>query len=211
MSYKDFTLPQLRKDFGLTIRDDQVLFPHVISNLQLEPAFQTYLTYGISLALRINTEKARSEMMIAPLLVELRRLLDDRISLFSGTEFNVDASKGLNGFCDFLLSKSSQQLYIQAPAAILVEAKNENIKGGLAQCLAAMVAAQIFNQQEGVVIPIIYGVVTTGNQWKFLKLQQQQAWVDLQDYYIDHPQVILNILSDMTDDTIDRIQLAPNG
>jgi hypothetical protein len=198
MSYKDFTLSQLRKNFGLTIHDDQILFPKVFSNLQLEPAFQAYLEYNIALALRINTEKARSEMMIAPLLVELRRLLRDRISLFSGIEFNVDVSKGLNGFCDFLLSKSPQQLYLQAPVAVLVEAKNENIKGGLAQCLAAMLAAQIFNQQEGVEIPVIYGAVTTGNQWKFLKLDQTEAWVDLQDYYIDQPQVILNILSDIT-------------
>ncbi len=199
MSYKDFTLAQLRKDFGLTIHDNQILFPQITSNLCLESGFQAYLDYTIALALRINTEKARSELMIAPLLVELRRLVGDRISLFSGTEFNVDASKGLNGFCDFLLSKSPQQLYIQAPVAVLVEAKNENIKGGLAQCLAAMLAAQIFNQQEGVDIPTIYGAVTTGNQWKFLKLHDQQAWVDLQDYYIDHPQVILNILADITD------------
>jgi hypothetical protein len=201
MSYKDFTLSQLHKNFGLTIHDDQVLFPKVNSNLQLDAAFQNRLDYNISLALRINTEKARSEMMIAPLIIELRRLLSDRISLFSGTEFNVDASKGLNGFCDFLFSKSPQQLYLEAPVAILVEAKNENIKGGLAQCLAAMLAAQIFNQQENVCIPIIYGVVTTGNQWKFLKLEQQNAWVDLQDYYIEHPQVILNILSDITNGT----------
>jgi hypothetical protein len=136
-------------------------------------------------------------MMIAPLLVELRRLLNDRISLFSGTEFNVDASKGLNGFCDFLLSRSPQQLDLQAPIAVLVEAINENIKGGLAQCLAAMLAAQIFNRQEDTVIPTIYGAVTTGNQWKFVKLEKQQAWVDLQDYYIDHSQIILNVLSDI--------------
>jgi hypothetical protein len=197
MSYKDFTLSQLRKEFGITLYDNQVLFPQINSNLQLEPAFQAYLEYNIALALRINTEKARSEMMIAPLLVELRRLLSDQISLFSGTEFNVDASRGLNGFCDFLLSRSPQQLYLQAPVAVLVEAKNENIKGGLAQCLATMLAAQIFNRQEGNPVSAIYGAVTTGNQWKFLKLDQQQAWVDLQDYYIDHPQVILNILADL--------------
>lgn len=201
MSYKDFTLPQLLKDFGLTLHDDQSLFSQIHSNLKLEPAFRSYLEYNIALALRINTEKARSEMMIAPLLVELRRLLGDRISLFSGTEFNVDASKGLNGFCDFLLSKSPQQLYLQAPVTVLVEAKNENIKGGLAQCLATMLAAQIFNQQEEVLIPNIYGAVTTGNQWKFLKLHQQEAWVDLQDYYIDQPEVILNILADITNGT----------
>jgi transketolase C-terminal domain/subunit len=53
---------------------------------------------------------------------------------------------------------------------MIVEAKNENIKGGLGQCVAEMVAAQIFNEREANAIDTIYGAVTTGEIWKFLKL-----------------------------------------
>jgi hypothetical protein len=41
-----------------------------------------------------------------------------------GKDFTVDASVGLNGVCDFLISRSPEQLEIEAPAIVLVEAKD---------------------------------------------------------------------------------------
>jgi hypothetical protein len=194
MSYKDFTLEKARKQFGLAIESNQDLFTGVSQPVPLAKEFTTYLNYSVPLALSINTEKARSEMVIAPMLVGLKRLLHDQISLFSGVEFSVDPAQDLVGFCDFIVSLSRQQLYIAAPALIIVEAKNENIKGGLGQCLAAMVAAKLFNEREGQPLPQIYGAVTTGNQWKFLRLSGQTAYIDLKDYYIDQLETIMGIL-----------------
>ncbi|GCL35647.1 MAG: hypothetical protein ACKO9I_12000 [Sphaerospermopsis kisseleviana] len=51
---------------------------------------------------------------------------------------------------------------INAPVILVVEAKNENIKGGLGQCIAEMYAAKLFNEREENEITEIYGVVTTG-------------------------------------------------
>lgn len=194
MSYKDFTLEKVRKQFGLAIESNQDFFTGVSQPLPLSQEFTTYLNYSVPLALSINTEKARSEMVIAPMLVQLKRLLNDQISLFSGVEFSVDPTQDLVGFCDFIISLSQQQLYISAPALIIFEAKNENIKGGLGQCLAAMVAARIFNEREGQSLPQIYGAVTTGNQWKFLRLSDQTAYVDRRDYYIDQLETLMGIL-----------------
>ena len=194
MSYKDFTLEKVRKQFGLAIESNQDLFTRVSQPLLLAQEFTAYLNYSVPLALSINTEKARSEMVIAPMLVQLKRLLNDQISLFSGVEFSVDSAQDLVGFCDFIISLSQQQLYISAPALIIFEAKNENIKGGLGQCLAAMVAARIFNEREGQPLPQIYGAVTTGNQWKFLRLVDQTAYVDQRDYYIDQLETLMGIL-----------------
>jgi hypothetical protein len=198
MSYKEFTLDKLSKIFGIQIQGNLDIFSTFKQTLQLEDFFVQYLEYNIALALAINTEKARSEMIIAPILIELKRLLNSRISLFSGTEFNVDSDRGLNGFCDFLISLSDQQLYISSPVLIIFEAKNENIKGGLGQCIAAMLAAKIFNEKEGHPIEQIYGAVTTGNQWKFIKLEHDIAYVDSQDYYIDRLEDIMGILAKMT-------------
>ncbi|HZG40918.1 MAG TPA: hypothetical protein VEZ50_19745 [Nodosilinea sp.] len=194
MSYKDFTLEKVRKQFGLAIESNQDLFIRANQPLPLTQEFTNYLNYSVPLALSINTEKARSEMVIAPMLVQLKRLLNDQISLFSGVEFSVDPAQDLVGFCDFIISLSRQQLYISAPALIIFEAKNENIKGGLGQCLAAMVAARIFNEREGQPLPQIYGAVTTGNQWKFLRLSDQTAYVDQRDYYIDQLETLMGIL-----------------
>jgi hypothetical protein len=198
MSYKEFTLDKLSKTFGIQIQGNLDIFSTFKQTLQLEDFFVQYLEYNIALALAINTEKARSEMIIAPILIELKRLLNSRISLFSGTEFNVDSDRGLNGFCDFLISLSDQQLYISSPVLIIFEAKNENIKGGLGQCIAAMLAAKIFNEKEGHPIEQIYGAVTTGNQWKFIKLENDIAYVDSQDYYIDRLEDIMGVLAKMT-------------
>ncbi|MEO0536504.1 MAG: hypothetical protein AAF215_21830 [Cyanobacteria bacterium P01_A01_bin.123] len=194
MSYREFTLEKLRKQFGLALESNQDLFSAAIHRVPLATPFIDYLNYSVPLALAINTEKARSEMIIAPMLVELKRLLQDQVSLFSGVEFNVDPDQELNGFCDFIISLSRQQLYISAPVLIVFEAKNENIKGGLGQCLSAMLAARIFNQREGQTIETIYGAVTTGNQWKFLSLENNIASIDLKDYYIDRLEDIMGIL-----------------
>jgi hypothetical protein len=199
MAYNDFTLEQLNQAFGIAIQSHQDLFSTQKQAIELSSTFKDYLDYSTTLALSISTEKARSEMIIAPILVELKRMMSDRISLFSGTQFDVDSTKGLNGFCDYIISLSSQQFYIQAPVAIIFEAKNENIKGGLAQCIAAMLAAHIFNGKKENPIDTIYGAVTTGNQWKFLKFHQNIAFIDVKDYYIDRLEDIISILLIMVD------------
>lgn len=44
-------------------------------------------------------------------------------------------------------------------------------------------------------VPIIRaGPVTTGNQWKFLSLKGNTAYIDLKDYYIDQVDSIMGIL-----------------
>ncbi len=136
-------------------------------------------------------------MIVAPILVELRKTLNREISLFSGVEFNVDFEKGLNGVCDFLISQSSQQLLVHAPIISLVEAKNDNIKSGLPQCIAEMVAAQIFNDREESNIKTIFGIVTTGSIWSFLKLENDTVTVDYNEYPIENAEEIFGILLNM--------------
>jgi hypothetical protein len=194
MAYSDFKLQEVVRKFGLTINEKVDLFadtPERESSTILDAILKT----NIALALAINTEKARSEMIIAPVLIEIKNLFSEEISLFSGVDFNVEPEQGLNGVCDFIISKSPEQLFITSPIVTIVEAKNENIKVGLGQCVAEMIAAQLFNQKEGNDIDVIYGIVTTGNMWKFLKLQNQIVYIDFSEYYIKDIQKILGILS----------------
>ena len=192
MSYSEFTFQSLRDTLALHLTQDATLFAH-IEEVTISAYLQTTLQENVALALNINTEKARSEMIIAPMLIEVRKILHRQISLFSGVEFQVDAALGLNGVCDYIISKSTNQVYVSAPAVMIVEAKNENIKGGLAQCIAAMVAAQLFNDREGSGVTTVYGVVTTGTNWRFLKLEADIVYLDQREYYIDNAGVILGI------------------
>ncbi len=70
-------------------------------------------------------------------------------------------------------------LIVKAPVITIVEAKKENINFGLGQCIAEMLAAKIFNEREGNEITTIYGAVTTGDRWKFLKLEGKAVSVEI--------------------------------
>ena len=126
--------------------------------------------------------------------MEIREIYDREVGFFSGTEFNIDFELGLNGYCDFILTASREIYEICRPVVTLVEAKNENIKGGLAQCIAEMVAAQRFNQRENINLPI-YGAVTTGMIWQFLILEGDLVCINLREYYIRDTDKLLGILS----------------
>jgi hypothetical protein len=193
MAYSDFKLSEIIQKFELTLNEASGLFADVPEE---EPSdlLTIILKENLDLANSINTEKARSEMIISPILLEVRRKLNNQISLFSGVDFNVDNQQGLNGFCDFLISLSKEQLFIREPVITLVESKNENLKSGLAQCIAEMLAAQLFNQQKQNPIKIIYGAVTIGTIWQFLRLEDQIISIDLTQYYIRDLKKILGIL-----------------
>jgi hypothetical protein len=193
MAYSDFKVKELVKQFDLTLNENQDLFG---DTPEVEPSenLKSWLIENFALAVDINTEKARSELIIAPILLEVRRQLNYQIGLFSGSEFNVAPEKGLNGTCDFLVSLSPERLFISAPVIALVEAKKEDIRGGLGQCGAEMLAARLFNEQEGNKIPIIYGAVTSGTVWRFLKLEGNVIYIDPIEYYLRDVRKILGIL-----------------
>jgi hypothetical protein len=148
VSYSDFTIDEVKLRFSLRLEEDRDLYA-TIAPVEISPLLRETLAENVPLALAISTEKARSEFIIAPVLLESRRQTNHQASLFSGIEFTVDAELGLKGVCDFLLSRSSEQLTIEAPVVAVVEAKNENMKAGIGQCLAEMVAARLFNERKG--------------------------------------------------------------
>lgn len=197
MAYSDFKLADLKQRFHLIIDENVDLFSETLS-VPVSAWLTETLHETLSLALAINTEKVRSELLIAPILVELRKQTGRTTSLFSGVDFPVDDTQGLNGICDYIISQSSQQLFISAPVLIVFEAKNENIKGGFPQCIAAMIAAQRFNEREQNSIPIIYGAVTTGTNWRFLQLEANVVRIDDREYYIDNVEKIMGILTSIT-------------
>ncbi|MDY6783331.1 MAG: hypothetical protein SW833_12445 [Cyanobacteriota bacterium] len=193
MAYSDFKLNKIIKTFNLILNENLDLFADT-AEVEFGEILEFLLEENSVLAMDINTEKARSELLIAPILLELRRQVNYKISLFSGSEFNVEPAQGLNGTCDFLISLSPERLFISAPVVTLVEAKKEDIKGGLGQCVAEMLAAQLFNDREENNIPIIYGTVTSGTVWRFLKLEGKIVYIDRVEYYLRDIKKILGIL-----------------
>jgi len=193
MPYSQFTIDKVKQDFHLTTVEGVRFFPDSIEPVTSSPRLQTILE-NLPWAIAVDTEKARSEVIINPVLLEVRRILNSSISVFSGEEFNVDASIGLNGVCDFLLCRSPEQLTVEAPAIMIVEAKKADLKSGLGQCIAEMVAAQRFNEAKKQSFTAVYGTVTSGTQWRFLKLEGQTVTIDLMDYSLPPVELILSFL-----------------
>jgi hypothetical protein len=193
MAYSEFKLQDLKRRFHLIIDEEADLFSGA-NEAVVSTWLQETLRETLPLALAINTEKVRSELIIAPILVELRKQTGRSISFFSGVDFTVDATQGMNGVCDYIVSLSPEQLFVSAPILIIFEAKNEDIKGGFAQCIAAMIAAHRFNDREGNPMPVIHGVVTTGTTWRFLQLEASKVRIEQREYYIDNVNKLLGIL-----------------
>jgi hypothetical protein len=194
MPYSKFTLDELKQKFNITLTGSKGKFNNlaeVAPSQFLVEALEEYLP----LAVAIGSEKARSELIVAPILVAIKKHLNGQISLFSGIEFNVDTELGLNGYCDFIISHSTQQFFIESPVIALGSAKNDNLKSGLAQCMAEMVAARIFNERQGNEISKIYGAITTGTVWQFLELEGEAVVLDLQEYSVENLPKILGILT----------------
>src|SRR5947209_2189597 len=191
MAFQNFSFPQVIQDLGLSLFDAD-LFSQIPA-APVRPDWYAQVIEGANLASAINTEKARSEFVIAPVLLELRRLHPGHLGLFSGIEMDADASRGLNGVCDFVITKSPRQHVLTAPLITIVEAKNDNLRGGLGQCIAAMCAAQMLNQAAKVSVAVVYGAVTTGSAWKFLRLQRTEITLDLVEYHIESLAKLLSI------------------
>ncbi len=196
MAYSNFTLKDVQKIFQLDIQEEMGIFAH-IDPVPLSDWLKMTLAENVPLAVSINTEKARSELIVVNVLVEIQKTFHQQVSLFSGVEFTVDKDQGLTGYCDFLMSQSPEQLFVKAPVMAIVEAKNDNMMSELGQCASEMVAARIFNQREEHPLPSIYGAVTTGTGWIFLKLTETQVCIDLKEYSLDHPEKIVGILYTM--------------
>ena len=195
MAYNNFTLDSVKHQFSLNLIDSPFCSNLPMAEPQLE--FLTIINQWLPLAQRAKSEKAKSELLVSPILIEARRLVNENVQLFSGEEFNVDRDRGLNGFCDFVFSRSTAPFLIEAPVLMLVEAKRGELDAGLGQCIAEMVAAQIYNRTEEKQISTIYGCVTSGKLWQFLKLEDNNVTIDINEYSVMPIQKILGILKFM--------------
>ena len=191
MGYSNFkNLKQVVKQFGIKVETTQLFSEtHPI-------APSDWLTTSIEIAYLnpLSNEKVKSERLISPILSEVHRLHKDKLTLFSGEELSVDTEQDLTETCDFSFSVNPTAYLLEAPiVVILAQAKNESMNHGITQSAAQVIGAQLFNQQEEKEIPIIWGCATTAGEWKFLKLEDQNLYVDINTYYVNKLDELLGV------------------
>lgn len=119
MAYTDFTLKDIELKFGIRNQLES-LFPKFAP---LRPSDWLQTTLAKSAHVRIRTEKAKSEAIVFPILLELVERNPDFLTIYSGDMLIADESKGLKGECDFIITKDSKSFDINAPIIQIVEAK----------------------------------------------------------------------------------------
>ncbi len=187
-AYIDFTtVSKVEKQFGLKqVRTSLLLGgSEVAASIRLKEDLAEAQQYY-----SLTSEKAKSELLIMPVLKELRRTYLSTINVFSGISLEV-VSADLSGYCDFILSLSPNSFELKAPIFCLVEAKNRSVEEGFGQCAAEMYAAMLFNEIEGSPCTEMYGAVTTGYDWAFLHLQNKVISIDTDRYgLLNLPQLL---------------------
>lgn len=188
------TLSSLKSSFDLNIKEKK-LFENI------EPISESeYLKEALKRAKHsiLFSEKAKSEAIIMPILLEVQELNLDRVKVFSGVRLDVDESRNLNGECDFILARGGVVDVIEKPIISIVEAKRGDIDLGLGQCSAQMIGASEYNKKEGIDLPV-YGAVTNSNEWKFLKLKDRDLTLDSDRYYLNDLRELLGVFQTIID------------
>jgi hypothetical protein len=182
-SYSQYTAEDLN-ELGIEVVVDGSLFTEIVP---IQPSDLLVQTLLINRKLPMQSEKAKSELLISPILNEIWAKNSHTFTYFSGYQFNVDAKRGLKGFCDYILSTKYNAVFIESPICAIVEAKlNQDLLDAVPQCGAEMYAARLFNQQHGDEVNRIFGIVTTGSEWLFLKLTDNTLVVDEDRYFLNN-------------------------
>jgi hypothetical protein len=197
MAYRDFKMDDLEQKFGVKEIGTQIFNPSKIK--KIEPSDKLKADLAEARYITLSTEKAVSERLVAPVLVEIKKLNDDFLQIFSGEIINADSKLGLNGEIDFVFSKTPITLKPKNPLLTITESKLGLIDGAIGQAVAQMLGLRVFNQKRNHAINTVYGSVTDGNTWRFLKLEDQNLYIDETKYNLDNLPTILGILQEIVD------------
>ncbi len=195
MAYSDFrTLAEVEKSLGVKSRRARIF-----SNVSPQaPGENLQRALQLAQELPVKSEKAKSEMIVTPILLELRERNEKFFTIYSGDNLNVDEAKGLKGECDFIIARETGSLEVTSPILQVVEAKKNDMDIGIPQCAAQMIGAKIFNEQRGLPLSVLYGCVTTGDDWLFLKLEGELL-IDTQKYYLGNLAELLGVFQEIID------------
>ena len=194
-TFRDFTLDKVQEIFRLDKKTIN-LFPDVTS-VQVSALLERALKVVQHKSLR--TEKERSEFLIAPILTELEERNDFSFKVFSGEKVDIDAKRGLKGEFDFAFVANPEAEELIAPIFTLFEARQGDITKHWGQVTAQMVAALEGNKKQKQSINTVYGCVSSGESWRFAKLENDCIFLDAKTYYLPEIEQILGVFQSIID------------
>ncbi|TAE40146.1 MAG: hypothetical protein EAZ32_15840 [Cytophagia bacterium] len=183
-SFSQITRADLENEFGINII--KARFLPIVEPILVPVWLVNFLKNRMASLTIMRTEKAISEALIAPMLMALQEMHPDKITVYSGEPLATDK---LSGICDFLITKDPNSFDPKGGYLVLVEAKKNDLLSGVPQCVAEMYAAQVLNKNDDPV----YGCVSTGLEWLFIKLENKIATTHSNIFTISEVGIILGI------------------
>lgn len=192
MAYDEFSLEEIQERFGLenrVVRLFDTLAPIAPGDL-----WQQF--FSSTRRLPIRREKYRGEALVLPVLLDLYQRNAQYFTIYSGESLKVDDQ--LNGTCDFLLARDVGSYNLQCPLIPIVQAAENDLDLGVSPCAARMIGVNAFNEKKGVALEAIYGCVTTGEKWLFMKLEGA-LYIDSHIYYLKEINQLLAVFQSIID------------
>ena len=193
MAYSNFTLKKIREELGIENKRTRILTDYT----PMMPRDNLNAILAEVEELPVRSEKAKSEWIVVPILRELRQRNNKFFTVYSGDILNADEARGLNGECDFIITKDTGTFDINYPIIQIVEAKKNDTELGVPQCAAQLVGSKVYNEEKGIFLPTIHGCVTTGNEWLFMVLEGDLIKINTKIYYLNEIENVLGIFQEI--------------
>lgn len=132
----------------------------------------------------LGSEQARREFLIAPVIREVCRQGRQQVRV----EYPASVSHWLKGSFDY---------YFQSTNLLVIEARRDNLDSGFTQLATELIALDQWSDAE---VPILYGAVTTGENWRFGIFQRKERLLleDVKLYRVpEELELLLRILLGM--------------
>ncbi|MBW4605261.1 MAG: hypothetical protein KME29_38355 [Calothrix sp. FI2-JRJ7] len=146
-----FAIQDILAELGCSYNLESLTLPSsevddsLINNLKQN--IETNLQY-----VKLSSESARQQVIIAPILLEVCKTTQTRLNV----EYPVSVSEQLKGSFDYYIDKDRGML--------VVEAKQADLNRGFTQLAVELIALDQWTSKD---TPILYGAVTTGEDWRF--------------------------------------------
>ncbi|HYX17436.1 MAG TPA: hypothetical protein VE944_24390 [Nostoc sp.] len=131
---------------------------------------------------KLLSEDARKQAIIAPILLEVCEIAQAQLNI----EYPINVSDQLKGNLDYYIDKGK--------GLLVIEAKQADLSRGFIQLAVELIALDQWINSD---TPILYGAVTTGEDWRFAtyKRQEKQITEDFKLYRVPEELTeLINIL-----------------
>ena len=156
-------------EFGYQFRLERIDLPEHPFDGSLEKLKNTF--YKKMPHISLNSETAKREMLVAPVLLELLDFIEIDIDI----EYPLNVSNYLKGNIDYFIRSSG--------SLVVIEAKKADMERGFSQLAVEMIAVDKYIEETDAPI---YGAVTVGDLWRFGVLDRKEKLIlkDIDSYRV---------------------------